>query len=215
MVTKARSTRELMLDASGSLLRESGLSGAGIKQVVSRSGAPVGSVYHFFPGGKTQLVAESLRIQGEKAQRLLQRHLGDEAEPLPGRLRRFFRAAAEGFDRTGADKGCAIGAVTLDLDAGNEALRDVCREAFDRWILAIAPSLPWPDEEARRSFAEMIVAALEGAFILSRARQSGKPFIAVGEWLAATVESVPAIPRRRRARGIQRRRRRQPGRFTS
>ena len=43
---------------------------------------------------------------------------------------------------------------------------------------------PWSDEAVRRSFAEMVVAGLEGAFILSRARQSGTPFITVGEWLA-------------------------------
>jgi AcrR family transcriptional regulator len=42
------------------------------QQVVSRSGAPVGSVYYHFPGGKNQLADEALRIHGEKARRLLE-----------------------------------------------------------------------------------------------------------------------------------------------
>jgi TetR/AcrR family transcriptional repressor of lmrAB and yxaGH operons len=189
-----------MLEAAQTLLRERGLAGAGIQQVVARSGAPIGSVYHFFPGGKTQLVAEALRIHGDKATALFQRSLEDKAEPASERLRALFRTAAAEFDRAGANKGCAIGTVTLDLDARQEALRKVCRDALDRWIASIAPQLPWPDEATRRSFAEMIVASLEGAFILSRARQSGAPFITVGDWLAAILEMHPESTGRKRGR---------------
>ena len=195
-----------MLDAAEALLRERGLAGAGIQQVVARSGAPIGSVYHFFPGGKTQLVAEALQIHGEKARALFERMLEDTSEPLPERLRRLFRTAASGFDRAGGDKSCAIGTVTLDLDLRHEALREVCRDALERWIASIARQLPWSDEGVRQSFAETIVAALEGAFILSRARQSGRPFITVGESLATILETSPSPDGR--AAGTQRRRRR-------
>jgi AcrR family transcriptional regulator len=196
MTQQSRPSRERMLDAAETLLRERGLAGAGIQQVVARAGAPIGSVYHFFPGGKTQLVAEALQIHGEKARVLFERILGDKAVPLPERFRTLFRTAASGFDRAGANKGCAIGAVSLDLDARDEALRALCRDAMDGWIASIARELPWSDEAVRRSFAEMVVASLEGAFILSRARQSGTPFKTVGEWLATTLERFP-----RNARG--------------
>lgn len=194
-----------MLDAAETLLRERGLAGAGIQQVVARSGAPIGSVYHFFPGGKTQLVAEALRINSEKARALFQRILEDKAKPLPERFRTLFRAAASGFDRAGANKSCAIGNVALDLDARHEALRKLCRDALDGWIVSIALELPWSDEAVRRSFAEMVVAGLEGAFILSRARRSGTPFITVGEWLATILERFPRNAGRR-ATGMQKRR---------
>jgi AcrR family transcriptional regulator len=205
MPQRSRASRERMLDATEALLRERGLAGAGIHEVVSRSGAPIGSLYHFFPGGKTQLVAEALHIHSEKARALFQRILENKAEPLPDRLRTLFRTAATGFDRAGANKGCAIGAVSLDLDARHEALRTVCRDAMDGWIASIALELPWSDEAVRRSFAEMIIASIEGAFILSRARQNGKPFITVGEWLAAILERFPQnartpAPRKKRCR---------------
>src|SRR6185436_12898447 len=99
MVKPLRASRDRMLDAAESLLRERGLAGAGIQQVVARSGAPIGSVYHFFPGGKTQLVAEALHIHGEKARALFQRILEDRSEPPAERLRTLFRTAASGFDR--------------------------------------------------------------------------------------------------------------------
>jgi AcrR family transcriptional regulator len=197
MAQPSRGSRQRMLDAAETLLRERGLAGAGIQQVVARSGAPIGSVYHFFPGGKTQLVAEALQIHGEKARALFHSILDDNAVPLPERFRKLFGTAASGFDRACANKGCAIGAVSLDLDARHEALRTLCRDAMDGWIASIARELPWSDEAVRRSFAEMVVAGLEGAFILSRARQSGTPFITVGEWLATILEWSPGNPRKR------------------
>jgi AcrR family transcriptional regulator len=206
MARQSHGSRERMLDAAETLLRERGLAGAGIQQVVARSRAPIGSVYHFFPGGKNQLVAEALHIHGEKAQALLQRILADKAEPLPDRFRTLFRTAAAGFDRAGANKSCAIGTVALDLDTRYEALRTLCRDAFDGWIASIAQELPWSDEALRRSFAEMVVASLEGAFILSRARRSGKAFITVGEWLATILEQSPSGAWRR-SDGPQKRRR--------
>jgi AcrR family transcriptional regulator len=197
-----------MLEATETLLRERGLAGAGIQQVVALSGAPIGSVYHFFPGGKTQLVAEALQIHGEKARALIERILEDHTKPLPERFRTLFRTAASGFDRAGANRSCAVGTVALDLDARQEALRTLCRDALDGWIATIALELPWSDEAERRSFAEMVVAGLEGAFILSRARQSGAPFITVGEWLATMLEGVPQNTRRR-ATGKQKRQHRE------
>lgn len=191
MARTARTSRDLMLAATETLLRERGLAGAGIQRVTARSGAPIGSLYHFFPGGKTQLVTEALRMHTDKAGALFRGILGDASMPLPDRIRRLFHTAAAGFDRTGADKSCAIGSVSLDLDARDDALGEVCREAFDGWIAAIADELPWTDAAARRSFAELLIAGLEGAFILGRARRNGAAFVTVGEWLALMLEHGP------------------------
>ena len=204
-----------MIDATETLLRERGLVGAGIKQVVARCGAPVGSVYHFFPGGKTQLVAEALRQHAGKATRLFRQAFADEATPLPARVRALFRTAAEGFERAGADKSCAVAAVTLDLDARDQELRQVCRAGFDQWIAEIAAHLPWPHAETRHAFATMIVVAFEGAFILARADHSGRAFLTAGDWLARLAESAPpsspgeshavgSAPRRRPASRVHR-----------
>jgi AcrR family transcriptional regulator len=179
-----------MIQAAETLLRESGLSGAGIKPLVARSGAPVGSVYHFFPGGKTQIVAETLRLHSAKVVRLLEQAFGDEAMPLPARVRALFRRAANGFEAAGADKGCAIAGVTLDLRASDDSLRQVCDASFHQWVDGIAAHLPWPEVETRRSFATMVVLSLEGAFILARAEKAGDAFTTAGDWLARLAEAT-------------------------
>jgi AcrR family transcriptional regulator len=179
-----------MIHAADTLLRESGLSGAGIKPLVARSGAPVGSVYHFFPGGKTQIVTETLRLHSAKVVRLFEDAFGDATVPLPARLRALFRRAANGFEAAGADKGCAIAGVTLDLRAGDHGLRQVCDASFNHWVDAIASHLPWPDVETRRSFATMVVLSLEGAFVLARAGKAGDAFTTAGDWIARLAEAT-------------------------
>ncbi|MCA1562823.1 MAG: TetR/AcrR family transcriptional regulator, partial [Acidobacteria bacterium] len=149
-------SRERMIQAAETLLRESGLAGAGIKQLVARSGAPVGSVYHFFPGGKTQIVTETLRLHSGKAVKLFEHAFGDAAVPLPARLRALFRMAADGFEAAGADKSCAIACVTLDLRASDHSLRQVCHASFNQWVDEIGSHMPWPDVETRHSFAMMV-----------------------------------------------------------
>jgi AcrR family transcriptional regulator len=179
-----------MIHATETLLRESGLSGAGIKQLVDRSGAPVGSVYHFFPGGKTQIVTETLQLHSAKVVTLLEQSFGDATVSLPERLRALFRRAAKGFDAAGGDKSCAIAGVTLDLRAGDDALRQLCDASFNEWVDEIASHLPWPDVDTRRSFATMVVLSLEGAFILARAGKAGDVFTTAGDWLARLAQST-------------------------
>jgi len=192
MAAAKGSSRTRMIEATETLLRERGLAGAGIKSLVARSGAPIGSVYHFFPGGKTQLVAETLQIHSSRALRLFQQAFADDATPLPSRLRALFRMAASGFDQAGADKSCAIANVTLDLEPGDQELRDICRRSFDQWAADITGHVPGASDEIRRSFARMIVIALEGAFIIARAERSGRAFLTTGEWLARLAE-LPAL----------------------
>ncbi|WP_203217549.1 helix-turn-helix domain-containing protein [Nocardia arthritidis] len=46
------------------LFREHGYSGTGFRDVIAHSGAPRGSIYHHFPGGKAQLGQEAARAWG-------------------------------------------------------------------------------------------------------------------------------------------------------
>jgi hypothetical protein len=68
-------------------------------------------------------------------------------------------------------------------------VRAVCRQAFEDWVAALAPRLPLRDERSRRSCAVMVVAAIEGAFVLARAAGDGQPFRDVGRWVSA----LPAL----------------------
>jgi AcrR family transcriptional regulator len=186
MVSPPPNPRDRLLLATETMLREAGMAGTGIKDVVKRSGAPIGSLYHYFPGGKAQLVTEALRVHARRSEALIGRFFDGKTSAATA-VRDLFDTAAQGFDRAGADKGCAIGAVSLDLQAGDAEAQRICHATFEGWADLIAPHLPFSDKSMRASFAVTIVAALEGAFVLARAARSGAPFREVGKSLAAAL----------------------------
>jgi AcrR family transcriptional regulator len=192
------SPRDRLVAATETLLREAGMSGAGIKEVVARSGAPIGSLYHYFPRGKTQLVVEALESHAAKLPRIVERSF-DGTRDAATAVQALFNDAADGFERAGADKGCAIGAVALDLTHADTEVRAICRQAFDAWVQDLAARLPAADARARRSLAVTIVAAIEGAFVLARAHGNGQPFRDAGRWMSVLLDGVDATHRPRRA----------------
>ena len=170
------------------LLRRSGLAGAGINQVVDTSRAPKGSVYHYFPGGKEQLVTEALR-EADRA-------IGDGfartfhgAGPIGEKVRALFTRTAAGVEANRFLKGCPVAAVTLDLDEDTESLRETCATIFARWIDLIAHGLHEVPDRERRAVAQLIFATLEGGLVLSRAQSSKAPLLESGASLSAILDA--------------------------
>ena len=192
-----RSPRTNLVLATLDLLRRGGLSGAGINQVVHASRTPKGSVYHYFPGGKQQLVIAALR-QAERT-------VGESFSNVFGarvrvgeKVRTLFTRAAAGLEANDFAKGCPVAAVTLDLDRESQPLRDVCRQVFDRWVDVIAQGLDDVPRGERRAIAQLIFATLEGGLVLARARGAKAPVLESGSSLATVLDA--RFPGRRRAR---------------
>jgi hypothetical protein len=97
------------------------------------------------------------------------------------------------------DQSCAAGCVSLDLDADSESIRLAAKTAFDRYMAAIEQHFDFGSPKATRSFAGMVLSAIEGAYIRCRAERSSQPFIDAGEWLAqlATKGSTHSTGRRK------------------
>ena len=131
------SAKERILDASFELFRRQGLTGTGIKQILDRAGAPFGSLYHHFPGGKDQLAAETIKRAGEYYARLVAGKLLAEADLVSG-VRAAFVAAGEDLAATGYADACPIETVALEVASTNEPLRLATAEVFDSWLDALA-----------------------------------------------------------------------------
>ena len=59
--------RQKMIESAVALLATRGLEGTAFSDVLARSGAPRGSIYHHFPQGKDQLVDAALELAGDRA----------------------------------------------------------------------------------------------------------------------------------------------------
>ena len=185
MPKSAAAGRQRMLDSAIALMRGSGLTGAGINEIVRLSGAPKGSVYHHFPGGKLQIATEALEDYSERVVRFIDEALST-GRSRPAKVKALFGAFAKRAREGQFKASCAIGTVTLDLDEERdlEALRPVLEAAFDRWVDCIATHVDDGDPRAARSFAGLVLTAIEGAYVRCRAERDARAFLEAGEWLS-------------------------------
>jgi TetR/AcrR family transcriptional repressor of lmrAB and yxaGH operons len=154
-------SKEKMTRAAIKLLRQSGLTGAGINQVIAESGAPKGSLYYFFPRGKSDLIEAALQSFGTAVRENFASVVGQDGPPQ-AKLQRLFESSAS---------------------EESTAFASTCREIFHGWQQAIAAGLTEIDVKDRDRFAQFVIAALEGALILSRAERSTEPLMNVGRML--------------------------------
>ena len=181
--------RDRMVDAAIAGMRTCGLTGAGINQVIAASGAPKGSLYHYFPGGKLELAREALERFGEQRLKELQTALSGDGPPEQ-KVQRLFKRAAKGLVLEDFRYGCAVAGVTLDLDEDSALLGPVCSALLESWARALSEEALGALPAARRSvLARFVITVFEGALVQARAARSTRPMLEAGEFAASLVRA--------------------------
>jgi TetR/AcrR family transcriptional regulator, lmrAB and yxaGH operons repressor len=185
-----KDTREHMIESTAGLVHRLGFHGTSLNEILTESGAPRGSLYYHFPGGKEELVLETTRRGVATVTQLLKEALTGSSEPAEG-VRAFVEAAAHVLRDSGYVFGCPVAPIVLDSPESS-ALAEVCQEAFEEWQQVLVEGLGSAGIERGRteSLATTIVCALEGGLILARARRDTAPLDAVAEELASMVQST-------------------------
>lgn len=167
-----KSVREAMIEEAWLLIAERGLEGMATREVLARTGAPRGSVYHHFPGGRTELVEAA--IDHSRGWMLAQIAAIEPRRPddVVAGYMAIWRRVVENTDFRA---GCAVtGAVT---GAQDESVLARVNAAFDATAEALTALFVGtgvgPEEAASR--ATLLMYAAEGAVILARARRSVEP----------------------------------------
>ena len=114
-------TRDRLLDTGAELFRRQGYAATGIKQILANAEAPIGSLYHHFPGGKEELGAEAIRLSGALYELLIPA-VFDPAPDLPTAIRNFFAGAAEHLRETDYADACPIATIALETSSSSEPL---------------------------------------------------------------------------------------------
>jgi AcrR family transcriptional regulator len=192
----ARSTRESILTAAAELMRRKGYGAVGMKDVVAASQAPIGSLYHHFPGGKAQIAREAL-INAGTAYGLLIPTLVDPYDDLGEAIGSVFAQAAADMAESGFVNMCPVASVAAEVADTIEELRDTAADIFTGWLdggTAYFVSRGLPNDSAR-DLTVALVAALEGAFVLARTLRDTEPLLAAGRVLAPRYRGVQMLPR--------------------
>lgn len=187
----ARSTRESIVTAAAELMRSKGYGAVGMKDIVAASGAPTGSLYHHFPGGKQQIAREALTNAGI-AYGMLIPTLMDPHTDLADAIESAFTQAAEDMAATGFANMCPVASVAAETADLDEELRQTAAAVFTGWLdggtaYFVARGL---DSDTARGLTVALVSALEGAFIVARTLRSTEPLVAAGRALAPAYRGI-------------------------
>lgn len=171
-----RGPRDRMVVSAALLIRERGAHATAISDVLEHSGAPRGSAYHYFPGGRTQLLCEAVDYAGDHVAAII----ADAASGLDlidTLIDKFRQQLLDSDFRAG----CPIVAVSVEAgEQDAERMAPVVERAaaaFDRWTDLIAQRFI-ADGIARERAGELAVlaiTALEGAILLARVRRDLMP----------------------------------------
>lgn len=188
----ARSTRESILTAAVELMRRRGYAAVAMKDVAAASGAPIGSLYHHFPGGKLQIAREALVNAGVAYGQLIPTLMAPH-DDLGVAIEAAFGQAAADMAATGFANMCPVASVAAETADTVPELRETTAGIFTGWLdggadyfrsRGLAP-------DAARDLIVALIGALEGAFVLARTLRSTEPLLVAGRALADGHRGVP------------------------
>jgi AcrR family transcriptional regulator len=185
--------RERMVRSAAQLIRRKGVSGTGMREIVTEADAPRGSLQHYFPGGKEELVSDALLWIGDVSARRIRRCVRELESRTPSAL---LASIVETWQRDLTTEkfsaGCPLVAAVADTATTSNQLRQVIRRAFDGWLEPLSESLVELGVPLDRAdnLAVVIIASLEGAIILARVRRDVTPFDALVAELGPLLDAV-------------------------
>jgi TetR/AcrR family transcriptional repressor of lmrAB and yxaGH operons len=181
--------REPIIDAAVTLFRRNGYASTGLNDIVDMSGAPKGSLYHYFPQGKSSIAVAAVEEAGRRVAATLE-DLSEQTADCGALITAHARLLARWMEDSGYRAGCPITTVLLELAPQERAVSEAGRGAYAARIAILTQKLEadghGPDRA--RSLAILCVSALQGALIQSRIDRSGRPITTAARELARLLE---------------------------
>lgn len=181
--------RERMVISTALLIRERGAHSTAISDVLEHSGAPRGSAYHYFPGGRTQLLCEAVDYAAEfTANRIARAATSLDAVDV---IVDGFRSQLLESDYRA---GCPVVAVAVEAD--NPAVIERAAAAFTRWTALIVARLVADGVDAERAeeLAMLLTTSVEGAIVIARSTRDVTPLDLIHRQLRAIVSTEMRSP---------------------
>ena len=166
-------TRQSMVLAAVELLRERGVDGVALDDVLGRSGAPRGSIYHHFPGGRAQIIDEAAQLSGDAISRLISNAADRGPAAVVDAFTEFWRKLLQ---KSNFAVGCPVVSIAVSA-APDSALAQHANQIFRTWHQLVTDCLiaDGLDVAVARRLSTMSLGAIEGAITMCRATSSLQP----------------------------------------
>jgi TetR/AcrR family transcriptional repressor of lmrAB and yxaGH operons len=193
MTAKPVSARETLLSAAIELFRARGYEGVGVAELLETSGAPRGSLYFHFPGGKEQIGLEVIERVGGAITRQFKALAASDVD-MDAYVEMVFKTTAKTVKDRGFNASCPIAAIAAEVGGKNPALSAAVRTVFEDWEREIAAASQQRGFSAKnaKEFASALVAAMEGALLVSKMQRSVAPHLNAARALKALAASLRA-----------------------
>jgi TetR/AcrR family transcriptional repressor of lmrAB and yxaGH operons len=183
--------RGKIVRAAAMLFRRVGYTATGMNDIVALSGAPKGSVYHYFPGGKEQIAHEALGYAGA----LVTHTLTDLARKCPSTaamVKCYANMLVEWLSESDFQDGCPVTTTLLETASSMPSLSQLGRDIFGEWQAIFAAKLVADglSEKRAASLAALALSSIEGALVLARVAREGTPIEHVAEEIGALMDSA-------------------------
>ncbi|OBK43146.1 TetR/AcrR family transcriptional regulator [Mycobacterium sp. 1081908.1] len=172
MGKKGAATRSALIDSTQTLIESGGYFGTGLNQVLADSGAPRGSLYFHFPGGKDELICEAIRQAGNSIDAIID---GIEAANTSELMTVLLRALGQRLEESDWNQGCPVATVALETSASNDAIQQACSAAYRDWHKTLCKKLEADGRVDTDDMATFLLAVLEGAMVLARTHRRTDP----------------------------------------
>lgn len=205
MTVPERGPRERMVFSAAQLIRRDGVGSTGMREVAAHAEAPRGSLQHYFPGGKEQLVNEAVGWAGRYAGNRVARFLAALPDPTPaGLFDRMVRQWTDEYESQGFGGGCPVAAATVDCAESAESTREAASAAFAEWTGAVARALAdmGVPVDRCRPLATLMIGSLEGAILIARAERSVRALTTVSRELGPLLDAAVTGPVSGRTPGV-------------
>ncbi|GAB1262978.1 TetR/AcrR family transcriptional regulator [Aurantivibrio plasticivorans] len=187
-MANAAKHRDNLVNTAIKLFRTKGYAATGLNDILSLSGAPKGSLYHYFPAGKEQLACECLEVAGNKVSITL-KDLANNATSPEEFISEYCSLLSGWMHDSAFTEGCPITTVLLECAPNSPNITVSCEKIFNEWLRIIECFLKnkGRDDTEAEDYAEFILSAIEGALILARVQRSAMPLARTAKSLALLV----------------------------
>ncbi len=169
---------ETILSSAVKLFRQQGYAGTGLSEILADCGAPKGSLYHYFPGGKIEIGEAAIRRAGETVSLSL-RTLATETASTAELLTCYFEMMAGWMAESGFRDGSPITTILLETVPQEKLIQQAGADVMAEWvgILAAKGIADGLSGVRAAQFARFSLSALDGALVQCRLAEDAAPLM--------------------------------------
>lgn len=176
---KNNNTRQHLLDVASKLFHSQGYHATGLNQILKESGTPKGSLYHYFPGGKDQLVLEVVESSSLRLIQDMGSYLQSDPDPAKA-IQNYLDRMMERFANLETPDSLTMppfSLISLESAFANESIREACQNNYLKIEQLIYDKLLASNVSKQHvaDLATTLCAAIEGVLMLSITKKSNAP----------------------------------------